>query len=229
MLKLFSRKPSADQVAEQLSLRLKLFAMQDLETLVKGLEVKERESPPGLFFVAAAYRLLLGQQAEAVAELQQATQPGFSTWWRLAAWHQLRELGIQPPETQVKIVRAMVLEYPLKDRRAILAAYAGCSASYLDVSGRLFSWEEPDPSTLKLIDEFLGSGQPILQRTQLWIKPEPGPPPSGSTRLSILTDAGLHFDQGPAQKLSKDPLSGKVVHQANALIASLNKDLRGPN
>jgi len=55
-------------------------------------------------------------------------------------------------------VRAMVLEYPLKDRRAILAAYAGCSASYLDVSGRLFSWEEPDPSTLKLIDEFWAVG-----------------------------------------------------------------------
>ena len=40
-----------------------------------------------------------------------------------------------------------------------------------------------------------------------------------------VTDAGLHFSQGPAKILSKDPLSGKIVQCANTLIAKINSDL----
>ena len=225
MLNLYRRKPNTSQVAELLALRMKLFATQDLEILVKSMNKQEQGSPPGLFIVAAAYELMQGNQTEAIAELQQATQPGYSAWWRLAAWHQLRQLGVQIPEAQDKIVRALVLEYPVKDRRVILAAYADHSARYLDGSGRLFSWDQPDSNAAQLIDEFMTSGQAILQHAPLWNKPEPGPPAGSNTRLSILTDAGLHFSQGPAKILSKDPLSGKIVQCANTLIAKINSDL----
>jgi hypothetical protein len=111
----------------------------------------------------------------------------------------------------------------VEDGLDVLAAYDDHTARYFNFSGSMILWDTPDAEMNKLIDNLLASGKPILKRAQPWNKPEPGPPPPGFTRISLLTDFGLHFGQGPNKIFTRDALAGPPLQQGAALMKALTK------
>jgi hypothetical protein len=224
MLNLLRRKPPAGQINELLRLRSQLFAMDNLLLIVKGLSVKERKEEPWSWFVSAAQALETNQKQAAIRDLAQALEfPVLSSRAYLLAWYNLRAFGVTPDPVACKQVRGIILETPAKDGRALLAAYADHSVYSMAANNTPVVWDPADPALGVLVDELLASGKPLLERAHPWEKPEPGPPPPGFARLSILTAAGLHFGQGPLKYLNKDALGGEVVRRVNALIRYLNQ------
>jgi hypothetical protein len=224
VLNILRRKPQAKIDPAMLALRAKLFAMDDLETLVSGLDSESRQVPPWSSFTSANKKLKAGQKEAAIADLQQVIAvTGLETRVHLLAWHNLRALGVQPPAAQSKLVRGMVIETPVQDGLDVLAAYSDHTARYFNFSGSMIIWDTPEPEMDKLIDNFLASGRPILKKAQPWNKPEPGPPAPGYTRISLLTDSGLHFGQAPGKIFSRDALAGPPLHHGAALMKALTQ------
>ena len=222
MFNLFRRKSLPEQAPELLALRSKLFAMDDLESVVNGLAAEIRSSPPWTLFVSAHQQLKAGRIEAAIADLHKViAMTGLETRVYLLAWHNLRALGSMPPAAQSHQVRGMVIETPVKDGRDILAVYADHSARYFNFSGRSVIWDVQDELINGLIDTLLQNGRPVLKKAQPWKKPEPGPPAPGLTRISVLTDFGLHFGQGPHKLLAGDALGGPPLKAAAALKQAL--------
>jgi tetratricopeptide (TPR) repeat protein len=222
MWNLFRKKTIPPPSQALLDLRARLFAMDDLDELVNGLSEAAKLTPPWSYFVAARSHRQAGQLDQAVAALQQVLEsPKLESRVYLWAWYNLRSLGLNPPPDQAYQVRGMVVEIPHPQGRDVLAAYADHQARYLDRSGGVIFWDAQDAQIDDLIDALLESGGPALERAQAWNKPEPGPPPPGFTRISILTDAGLHFGQGPYWALSRDALGGPPLAAAERLARTL--------
>lgn len=222
MWNLFRKKTIPPPSQALLELRARLFAMDDLDALVNHLTEAAQGAPPWAYFVAARSHRQAGQLDQAVAALHQVLEyPDLESRVYLWAWHNLRSLGLAPPPEQAHQVRGMVVEIPYKEGRDVLAAYADHQARYLDRSGGVILWDAADEKIGRLIDALLESGGPVLQRAQAWDQPEPGPPPPGYTRISILTDAGLHFGQGPYWALSRDALGGPPLAAAERLAKAL--------
>jgi hypothetical protein len=224
MLKLPRRKPPTNQINELLGLRRQLFAMDNLTTIVDGLSAAERQEQTWSLFISAAKKVAADQKTAAINDLRQVLElPALSTRIYLLAWNNLRALGVSPDEAAGKQVCGIVLETPTKDSRNLLAAYADHTVFSMAAEDKPVAWNLPDPELGILVDDLLASGRPLLERAHPWDKPEPGPPPPGFARLSILTAAGLHFGQGPLKFLNKDKLGGEVVRRANGLIRFLNQ------
>lgn len=224
MLNFLHRKPPPNQIQELLASRSKLFGMDELPEVVKGLSIDERQTQPWNLFVSAAQALANDDPQSAITCLQQASEmEKTQTRASLAAWHNLRILGVLPGEGQAKQVSAIVLETPMKNELSILAVYADHTLFHVASNSPLLAWHGADLELSTLMDELLASGRPLLERAHPWNKPEPGPPPPGFARLSILTAAGLHFGQGPLKFLVKDKFGGGVITRANAVIRRLNQ------
>ncbi len=222
MWNLFRKKTIPPPSQALLELRARLFAMDDLADLVQGLTEAARETPPWSLFASALGHRQDGKTSQAIADLQQVlATPELESRIYLWAWHNLRSLGLTPPPEQAHQVRGMVVEIPHPEGRDVLAAYADHHARYLDRSGGVIFWDAADEPIDRLIGALLETGGPVLQRAQAWDKPEPGPPPPGFTRISILTDAGLHFGQGPYWALSRDALGGPPLAAAERLAKAL--------
>lgn len=224
MLNFLRRKPPSDQIKELLASRSKLFAMDELPTLVNRLSPIERQEHPWSQFVKAEQALANRDAQGAAVILQQISGLAeVETRAALLAWHNLRAQGVQPDDTQARQVLGIVLETPSKNDLNILAVYADYRLYHVASNGPLIAWNGYDGQLSALMDEIRSSSQPLLERAQPWNKPEPGPPPPGFARLSILTPAGLHFGQGPLKFLLKDKIGGEVVGRANAVIRRLNQ------
>lgn len=218
----FLRRKDAPPPEHWLALRRKLFAMDDLDTLVAGLAPEGKALLPWTLFVSANEKRKSGQSDAAIADLQAVIAlPDQETRVYLWAWHNLRALGVSPPAAQNHQVRGLVIETPAKNRREILAAYADYSARYFNYTGSILVWQQSDPLVNELIDKLLVSARPVLKKAQPWNKPEPGPPAPGLTRISILTDFGLHFGQGPYKALARDNLGGLPLENSARLLKAL--------
>ena len=173
-------------------------------------------------FAAAHRHLAAGNRAEAIACWQQIlTYPNLESRHYLQAWHFLRQLGQQPPPEVAKQLYGVVVEVDLPTGLDLLAAYADHSARYYNYSGAGVIWEHPDQSLDSNIDELFSAARAVVARIGPSQPPRPAPPPPGHTRISFLTPSGLHFGQGPMPALARDPLGGRVIQLATALMQAL--------
>lgn len=224
MLKRLRRKTVPHEAAYWLQQRALLFSMDDLDSLVNKLSESERQQTPGSLFVQAQQKASSGQIAAEAAVLQRILEvPGLPTRLHLATWHNLRQLAIKPAVEQASQIRGMVIERPDQAGRELLAAYQDHTAVVMKADGTLILWDRDDPQIASLIDALLATGVPVLQRAQPWHKPEPGPPAPGLTRISILTDQGLFFGQGPGKLLVRDKLGGPPLRKAEQLVDALSQ------
>lgn len=229
MLNLLRKKNQAKIDPALLGLRAQLFAMDDLTSLVRNLDVEGREMLPGsLLFISAEQALQAGEKSAAIAILQEIiAAPGVNSRAALYALYNLRLLGTRAPTGHKPQIFGMVLETPLPNGREILAGYADhCAYYYIFPGSSLSSIGQDAKQGIKIaaaIDALLISGEPILLRAQVWEKPEPGPPPPGFARISILTDLGLYFGQGPEKLLARQSLAGPPLKAGNFLKSVLKE------
>lgn len=139
----------------------------------------------------------------------------------LQAWSALRDLGVEPPEAEVKRVLGVVVEVALEEGLDIVGAYADRSARYFNYSGRAVIWERPDESLDPAIDDLLAAGQSVADAIGPWLDPRPPAPVTGNVRISMLTPSGIHFGEGPFEALAADELGGPPIAAAARLMAEL--------
>lgn len=181
------------------------------------------EDEPWASFARARACVANNDSAGAIAALESVARGEFETRQRLQAWHNLRALGVQPTDAEVKEVGGVVLDVHLDAGLDTLAAFADHSARYFNHAGSAIVWETTDPEVDELIDELFEIGTVIVHQIGPWNSTRPAPPPPGEARISILTPAGLHFGQAPLRALSGDPMGGAALSVGARLMQALIK------
>ncbi|HPF99492.1 MAG TPA: hypothetical protein PLE77_05455 [Kiritimatiellia bacterium] len=177
---------------------------------------------PWTSFAAARACLKSGDKFRTIQLLQQILgMPALESRHYLQAWHFLRELGLQPGPKVAKYVYGVMVEVSLEQGLDIVAAYADHSARYFNYSGAAVIWEAPDHTLDAQIDELLGTAKDIVDQIGPWGKARPPAPARGHARINILTPSGLHFGEGPFNKLAADGLGGPVIETSTHLMLSL--------
>lgn len=177
---------------------------------------------PWSAFASARSQLAAGNQEAAVNGWRQILQqPDLEPRQYLQAWYFLRQHGQQPPPGVAKQVLGVVIEVALPEGWDLLAAYPDHSARYYNSSGAGVVWEHPDKSLDSTIDQLLEASKLIVDKIGPWEESRPAPPPRDQARLCFLTPSGLHFGQAAMSVLSRDPMAGRVLHLATALMQAL--------
>jgi len=210
---LFGRKkPPPDQIRET------LFGDMPLE----GWPADGPDSFPWSAFAAGRCQLAEGRPTDAIASWREVlARPALESRHYLQAWNFLRQNGQRRPPETAKQVLGVVVEIGMPKGLDILAAYADHSARYYNFSGAGAVWERPDKSLDPLIDQLLAAGTEVATRIGPWEQARPPAPEAGEVRLSFLTPSGLHFGQGPMDRVQCDPLAGRVFQAAVPLLQAL--------
>jgi hypothetical protein len=180
--------------------------------------------PPWSHFAAAHWALRNGDHDAAIQQLRRVVQmEGLEARVHLQAWHSLRELGEQAPPDMARTLHGVVVEVGLKGGLDLVAAYSDYSARYYNYSGAGVVWERPrgDAEIDQLVDLILQSGQVVVDNSGPWRGAAPSPPPEGRGRINLLTPGGLHFGEGNLDQMSKDPVGGRIISLALALMQTL--------
>ena len=182
----------------------------------------ETDAEPWASFAAARTCLKTGDKFRAIQLLQHILgMPELESRHYLQAWHFLRELGLQPGPKVAKQLYGVVVEVALDQGLDLVAAYADHSARYFNYSGAAVVWEAPDHTLDAQIDELLHAGSDVVGQIGPWKKARPPAPPRGHARINMLTPSGLHFGEGPFNKLAADALGGLVIETSTHLMLSL--------
>jgi hypothetical protein len=180
------------------------------------------ETLPWSAFVSARSHLAAGRESDAVACWQQILQhPGLEPRQYLQAWHFLRQRHQQPPPDVAKQLLGVVVEVAMPEGLDLLAGYTDHSACYYSYSGAGVVWEHPDTSLDAAIAQLLDASKQVVSMIGSWDHARPAPPLKGQVRMSFLTPSGLHFGEGPVDVVSRDPLGGRVIQSAAALMKAL--------
>jgi hypothetical protein len=201
-------------------------SVQMRETLFGDMPLADWGAHPGEPWAAfaEAKRYLDTQQTAKGIETLHAitTRVGLESRHYLQAWHFLRQLGVNPPDAQVKELYGVVVEVALDKGLDIVAAYADLSARYYNFSGKgSIIWEHPDRSLDAEIEALLNEGRTVVNQIGPWEQARPPAPTRGQVRLNMLTPSGLHFGQGPFETLAADPRGGPLITAATQLMQAL--------
>lgn len=139
----------------------------------------------------------------------------------IAAWSELRKLGVTVPDSQARTVLGIVIEVGLYGGIDYLAAYADHSARYYNFSGKKVLWENDDAEINVMIDALLQTGRDVVPQIGLWNGERRRGVANDVARISFLTPSGLLFGEGPMEALMKDTLSAPVLRNAIALMTAL--------
>jgi hypothetical protein len=171
--------------------------------------VDSNESPWNLF-KAVKENVDRGDIADAIEVLEIITAlPGLESRQYLQAFHFINELrGSVEHDTKVF---GVVLELSMPGGHDIVAIYADHSARYLNYSGKMIFWEQPDISIDKLIDDILEQAVNIVAKIGPWKDARPGPTGEQIARINFLTSHGLHFGEAPQRVLFHDPMAGRIM------------------
>lgn len=177
---------------------------------------------PWITFAAAREELAAGRSGEAIDLWRAVTEMrNVESRHYVQAWHFLRQRGIQPPPEIAKAMLGVVVEVGVDRGVDLLAAYPDHTARYHNFSGRAVVWEHPDDSLDTLIDALLAAGSRVLNVINPWPNPRRAAPPAGVARINLLSPAGLHFGEGPLDRIGAEPLARPTFDAATALMKEL--------
>jgi hypothetical protein len=215
MLKWFKRKPAQPP---KLEARETLFGDMPLED---WLEVGN-DGEGWELFADARDHLEAGAQDQAAEALKKIVlHPALESREYLQAWHLLRQLGVWPHASRVKMLLGVVVEVGLEEGLDLVAVYADKTARYYNFSGAGVTWGRPDASLDREIDGVLSAAAEAVARIGRSDKPRPPAPRVGHARINLLTPSGLHFGEGEFTTLAGHPLSGPVLTAASALVQGM--------
>lgn len=139
----------------------------------------------------------------------------------IAAWSELRKLGINPPQEITKQLLGFVIEVEMPKGRDILAVYPDHRARYFNYSGAKIFWEHEATEINLQIDALVKEAQQVVYHIGVWEQERRTTLGKGMARLSFLTPAGLHFGEGSFNALYKDKLAHNCIVEATKLMQML--------
>jgi len=218
MFDLFKKK---EKPKPAITIRDTLFGDLPFSEWPRGEDAK---ADPWISFIRARKFWDQGNKASAIAILQEITgMQGLESRHYLQAWHFLRQLGVNPPAEQAKLVYGVVVEVGMKSGADILATYLDHTARYLNYTGAGVIWEHPDTSLDAEMEALLRAGQAVANQIGPWDQARPAAPVNDYVRLNMLTPSGLHFGYGTFENLAKEPMGKAIIDPATQLMVPLTK------
>lgn len=150
-----------------------------------------------------------------------ALTPGIESRYQIEAWYWYRVLGGRPSPDLAKLVMGVIVEVGFDKGHDLLAVYADRTAHYYNHAGGGVVWKRPDDSIDALIDGVLAEARSLVPRIGPWKGKRRPPPGRDRMRLSILTPSGIHFGEGPFERLQRDRLARRLVLSATNLMVKL--------
>ncbi|MDQ6768972.1 MAG: hypothetical protein M3Z54_03180 [Gemmatimonadota bacterium] len=102
-----------------------------------------------------------------------------------------------------------------------LAAYEDLTVRFLSTDGGAIIWEHPDSSLDSSIDALLTAGRELVRRSEAWKTGRPNPPLRNELSIALLTPAGVRFQEGAWDALTRDTQTGAALLAASMLLRSL--------
>ncbi len=121
-----------------------------------------------------------------------------------------------------KELLGVIVEVGLEGGLDTLAAYSDQRARYINYTGSMVVWENPEDATAgQLIRDLFEKSRVIVSKIGPWENPRKPAPAQGMVRLSFLVSDGLYFGEGPIQVLFNDPMANPALTSATALMQFL--------
>ena len=141
---------------------------------------------------------------------------------RLFAYRKLAERGITGLGQELL---GVVVEIGLPGGLDVLACYHDHTARYINYSGKLIIWENPDHTEVREFNtELFEHSRHIISQIGPWEEERRSPPPQGMLRISFLVSDGLYFGEGPADGMFADGLAGPALHTALDIMQIITSD-----
>jgi hypothetical protein len=118
-------------------------------------------------------------------------------------------------------VRGVILEVGMDEGLDVLAAFGDGRARYLNHAGNVVIWEGGEGAVSELAAALIESAKPIAENIGVHDGERPPAPPAGSMRISVLTESGLHFGQGPMGAFGSHPMAAPVLDAGVALMGAM--------
>jgi len=196
---------------------------------LEGVIGESIESPCHQLFADAGRSLAAGDNQRAQNILHAiALMPGIESRYQVQAWYLYRLLGGRPIPDLAKRVLGVIVEVGIDNGDDLLAVYADRTAHYHNHAGTAVVWKRPNESLDGLIDSVLQAAVTVVDRIGPWQGMRPSPPRQDHMRLNILTPSGLHFGEGPFDRLQRDRLARPLVSAATNVMAKLTTMAFGP-
>lgn len=209
-------------------LRALLFADEGLESVARYAVGRSRRKANDSwdFFARAAEQARGGHPREARKQLRSLLElAGLDARSRLLAWHCLRQLGETPSREEAGRVLGIIIEGESRQGPDILAAYADGTARLLPPGGDYLMSEKPSAAQLLDIRRFLRTGQPLVHARRPLRGPRSAPPSGTRCRISVLTPAGHHVQEGEREALKQERRTGPILHAAETISRALSVQL----
>jgi len=164
------------------------------------------------------WKQLLGPRP-GLEQLQRlAEQEDLPARLRILAFNSLLKKGSQPARRELL---GFILEGGVDDGLETLAAYTDYSLIFIEPGGRQHLWDVSQPPRRDRLIKCFSSATALAAQLKPTDQPRFSPPFSGMARVTLLLSDGRYFGQGPGHHLTKDPLSGPLIKQANSLLTEL--------
>lgn len=137
---------------------------------------------------------------------------------RALAFNLLKAKGQAVPSRKLL---GVIVEVALPGGLDVLAVYQDHSIRYINQTGKLLVWEVPDLTIDGQAQELLSASQNVIMKIGPWDKPRLPPPSRGIARMTFVVSDGLYLGHGPITQLQRDPIGGRVIASASALLATL--------
>jgi len=161
-----------------------------------------------------------GTRDEIIRLLMEKTN-GKESRIQLAAWNELRRMGVEVPAALFKKVLAVVLEVGLYGGFDYLAAYSDHTARYYNFSGAKVIWENEEEQMSSAIDRLMEAGQIATNHIGIWNEERKTGVAEGMIRMTFLTPAGLYFGEGEMSAMLRDQMAQPVIIHGMELMKRL--------
>ena len=184
-----SLSPARD---DQLSQITSLLHDDKIDAALNWLQV-ETSRYPWVMLAAAFVSMRKNLPEEAKRWLRAVTLIATDTVVQLWAWHNLRQLGVEPPANLATKVLGIVIEVPNQGAEDILASYADGSARFLSYTGAMIVWDDYHEQITPLIHEGIKLAHPV---GKMVVEHAADIVKDGIVRLTILTPGGTYCWEG---------------------------------
>jgi len=163
---------------------------------------------------------ILLSPGSSIADLQKvADDSATEARAKLLAYNLQMARGHKPAN---KELLGVIVEVGIEGGLDTLAAYSDGRARYINYTGSMVVWENPDDATAgQLIRDLFEKSIVIVGKIGPWDNPRRPAPAQGMVRLSFLVSDGLYFGEGPIQVLFNDPMAQPALASATALMQFL--------
>jgi len=165
---------------------------------------------------------ILLSPTSSIADLQKIVDDGATeARAKILAYNLQMARGHKPTN---KELLGVIVEVGLEGGLDTLAAYSDQRARYINYTGSMVVWENPEDETAgQMIRDLFEKSREIVSKIGPWENPRRPAPAQGIVRLSFLVSDGLYFGEGPIQVLFNDPMANPALTSATALMQFLTE------